>query len=226
MAKFRPRNDDELSKLDDEALLEYVATARARGEPELSQRALAIIVFRYHNLVLYRARIKIPDADFEDVAQEAMVSAIRSQLDGTSVGEFRKWLNRIVSRRIADYHRRNRVETTALPEEHEDDDRIWGQAGQVEPETGEVEVRELIDIALDELSDQHRRVVDLFVFDGATAKETCDEVNAGFPDEKTMKVDNVSKIAERFRKRLRELLEAAGHGQDDEDPGDESDNPD
>lgn len=222
MANFRPRNDDELSRLDDEALLEYIAAARAQGTPEHTQRALAIIVFRYHGDIVRRVKIKVPPADVEDVAQEAVVSAIRSRLDGKSVGEFRTWLNRIVSRRIADYHRKPAVETTQLPEEHADDDEIWGQLAGVGGETGAVEVRELIEIALAELSDQHRRVVELFVFEDLTAKDTAEQVNDELPDEETeMKVDNVSQIAKRFRERLRELLE----GTDDDEP-DDPDEPD
>ena len=126
MTKFEPRNEQELSQLDDEALLEHIAAARARGELEYTQRALAIIVFRHYDDIVRRVKIKIPTADVEDVAQEAVVSAIRSSLDGKSVGQFRTWLNRIVSRRIADYHRKPAVETTALAEEHGDDEEIWG----------------------------------------------------------------------------------------------------
>jgi len=219
VANFRPRNDDELSRLDDEALLEYIAAARAQGTPEHTQRALAIIVFRHYDNIVRRVKIKVPPADVEDVAQEAVVSAIRSRLDGKSVGEFRTWLNRIVSRRIADYHRKPGVETTQLPEEHADDDEIWGQVAREEDETGAAEVRELIEITLAELSRQHRRVVELFVFADMSAKDVAEQVNLELPDEETeMKVDNVSQIAKRFRKRLRELLEGAADEPDDEEP--------
>src|SRR5687767_8380709 len=82
VANLEPRNDDELSRLSDEKLLERIALARAQGQPD---RALAIIVFRHYDDIVRRVRIKVPPADVEDVAQEAVVSAIRSKLDGKSV---------------------------------------------------------------------------------------------------------------------------------------------
>lgn len=223
MANFRPRNDDELSRLEDEKLLDYVALARAGGTPEHTQRALAIIVFRHYDDIVRRVRIKVPPADVEDVAQNAVVSAIRSKLDGRSVGEFRTWLNRIVSRRIADYHRRPSVDTTELPDEHTDDERIWGNVPGEEDETGVVEVQEIIEIARAELSERHRLVVDLFIFEDQTGQDTVDRTNEAFPDEEPpMSVDNVAQIVRRFRERVRELLVEAEldpeSDHDDEDP--------
>ncbi len=230
MANLEPRNDDELSRLSDEQLLERVARARAQGQ---SDRALAIIVFRYYDDIVRRVRLKVPPADVEDVAQNAVVSAIRSRLDGKSIGEFRTWLNRIVSRRIADYHRKPSVDTTELPDEHLDDEGVWGEVPSEEDETGALEVQEIIDIARDELSDRHRRVVNLFIFEDDTGQGTVDKVNAEFSDEDPpMSVDNVAQIVKRFRERVRELLAEAEEPQpgntengrpgedypDDEDP--------
>jgi len=208
VAKFEPRNDDELSRLDDEALLEHIATARARGESEHAQRALAIIVFRYYDNIVRRVALRVPRDDVEDVAQEAVVSAIRSKLDGKSVGEFRNWLNRITGRRIADYTRKPRVDTTLLPEEHGDDESVWGTSGSVPAETGEIEINELVERAMEDLSDAHREVIESFVFEDQPAEDTVDHVNAKFPDlDPPMSRDNVSQIAKRFRTRLRKLLE-------------------
>ncbi|MGI9021367.1 MAG: RNA polymerase sigma factor [Solirubrobacterales bacterium] len=218
MAKFRPRNDDELSRLSDEKLLASIALAYKAGHPEHAQRALAILTFRYYDSVIVpRVAIKVPRADVEDVAKEVVVSAIRSSLDGRSIGEFRTWLKRIISRRIADYHRKPGVETTELPDEHLDDERIWGEVPSEEAETGAVEVQELIDVALDELSERHRRVVRLFVFEDLDGKGTAETVNGEFPDEDPpMSVDNVAQIVRRFRERVRELLNEA----DEPAPGD------
>ncbi len=104
VANFEPRNDDELDSLSDEKVLSYIADAYAAGQPEHAQRALGILTFRYYDSVIVpRVALKVPQADIENVAGEVLVSAIRSSLEGRSVGEFRTWLNRIVSRRIADY---------------------------------------------------------------------------------------------------------------------------
>ncbi len=115
VARFRCKDDDELKRLDDEALLLYIAAARRAGEPDCAQRGLAIIVSRYEGDVKRRVRAKVRPADVEDVTQEAIVSAIFSSLEGHSIGEFRKWLNQIVSRRIADYYKRKRTRDHRAP---------------------------------------------------------------------------------------------------------------
>ncbi len=64
-----------------------------------------------------------------------------------------------------------------------------------------------MDEVLAKLSDPHRRVVDLFVFERLSAQETVDQVNDEYPDlDPPMSVDNVSQIAKRFRDDLRDLL--------------------
>ncbi len=136
------------------------------------------------------------------------MSAIRSKLDGRSVGEFRTWLNRIVGRRIADYTRKPGADTTPLPEEHGDDEQIWGASGFHPAETGEIEIDELVDKAMEDLSEAHREVIEIFVFEDQAATDTAAQVNAKFPElNPPMSIDNVSQIAKRFRERLRELLE-------------------
>lgn len=67
-------------------------------------------------------------------------------------------------------------------------------------ETGAVEVQALIDQALSELKPAHREVVERYVFDRCTAAETARQV----ADDVSQ--NNVHKIAERFRGRMRELL--------------------
>ena len=76
--------------------------------------AIAVLVYGYWDNLVNRARLKLPDADAEDVAAEAIASAIASAFDGKSVGEFRSWLHTILSRRIADWWeaRAQKLDTT------------------------------------------------------------------------------------------------------------------
>jgi RNA polymerase sigma factor (sigma-70 family) len=208
VAKFQPLTDDELNRLSDERLLEYIQEARAAGASDAAKQALAILVFRHYSDVERRVRIKVSAADAEGVAMEIVVSAIRSSLRGRTIGEFRAWLNRIVRRRIADYHRRPGVETVPLPEEHSDDEEIWGEAGSVGDPTAAVDLRSAIDQVLAELSEPHRTVIDFYVFEDLSAAESADRVNAAFPDlDPAMSENNVQQIASRFRAELRRLLE-------------------
>jgi RNA polymerase sigma factor (sigma-70 family) len=208
---FRPLNDAELDRLDSDALIAHIRAANDAGRPDNGGRALAILVFRHFDDVRRRVSIKVPTADVEDVAMEAVTSAIRSAFDGTAIGQFVLWLDRIVRRRIADYHRRaeSRPQEAALAEEHEEAEGIWGEGATSPDDTGAVDVQSVIDRALDELNPVHRGVVDLFVFDDLPAREAAERINEELGEElaRPMSVDNVNQIVSRFRKAVRAKLE-------------------
>ncbi len=84
----------------------------------------------------------------------------------------------------------------------------------------------MIDQAVAKFNERHRRVIELRVFMGMTAKETAAEINRTNGDDDPMTVANVDKITSRFRKKLRELLENAERVGDDESAGDDEDDPD
>jgi RNA polymerase sigma factor (sigma-70 family) len=204
LADFRELPEHHLSELSDEQLIDYLRAARAAGRHDAMKAAVAVLVYGYHETLRNRARLKLPDADAEDVVSETMASAIVSAFGGSSVGEFKSWLHTILSRRIADYHdARSRVpKTTALPSEHEREDEVWGQEPAVEFEGDALHARDLLCQAYAELeNDRHRRVIDLYVFGPHTAAETAELVGDG------MSEANVHQISSRFQKRVRELLE-------------------
>lgn len=158
--------------------------------------ALARLVWGHWGTILARARLRIPRDDAEDVAALVLEGAIRSAFDGESVGQFRSWLNTIVDRRVADYHRRPRLETTHIPEGEDE----WGEEPAIDFEGDTIDTTRAIDAALAELSDDHRRVVEAYVLRGGPARDAADEVGG-------MSEANVHQIGSRFRRRLRELLE-------------------
>jgi RNA polymerase sigma factor (sigma-70 family) len=205
--------DPELDRLASDALIAYIRAAHDAGRPQDGQRALAILVFRHFDDVRRRVSIKVPRADVEDVAMEAVTSAIKSAFDGTAVGQFMAWLNRIVRRRIADYHRRleSRPDEAPLPEEHAEAEEIWGKTAASGDDTASVDVESVIDQVLGELNEVHRRVVELFVFDDRSARETVDRVNEDWGEEldPPMSIDNVNQIVSRFRKAMRGKLDDA-----------------
>ena len=208
LSDFRPLNETELDRLDSDALIAYIREAHAAGRPDDGTRGLSVLVFRHYDDVCRRVSIKVPRPDIEDVAMSVVTSAIKSAFDGTAVGQFVNWLNRIVDRRIVDYHRRPSVEEVPLPEEHTEAEDIWGPAATVDPDTGVVEVQQLIDRAMPD-NEVHREVIELYVFQDVGAEETADRINdtLGEKLEKPMTVANVHQIGSRFRKALREMLD-------------------
>jgi DNA-directed RNA polymerase specialized sigma24 family protein len=180
---FRALGEADLGRLDDDALIAYVRSARRHGHAS-SRVALAVLVYGHWHNVARRVALKVPAAAVEDVTSEVLVSALQAAFDGSSEGEFHVWLQTIAARRIADFHRRPRPVTVGL-------DDVSVEA----PEQGVVVVADAVERVLERLSAEHRRVVELVVFGGLAASEV-DGVSAA----------NVHQITSRFRRALREEL--------------------
>lgn len=163
--------------------------------------ALRIIVFGYQGIVERRVALKVPSEDVQEVADSALESAFQAAFSGESIGEFRAWLNRITSRRIADYWRRRegRPELAPLPSEHEGDDELWGEAAAVEFEGTAIDVERAVEQAHSELGESHRRIVDGYIFEDRPAAEVAAQEGTSS--------DNVHQVASRFRKRVQGLLD-------------------
>jgi len=200
-SNFRELKEHELAELPDEALISYIQKTRAAGRTEAMTLALSVLIFGYLEIVTRRVRLKVPEADVDDVAHEAILSAIRSAFAGESIGEFRAWLNRITSRRIADYHRKleGKPKTVPLLAGDEEDDAGWGEVPSAEFEGISLDAEQAIETAYGALSETHQRIVDAYVFEDRPAAEVAAE-------EETSE-DNVHQVASRFRRRVRGLLE-------------------
>ena len=196
---FRPRSEHELQELSDDELIEYIRKARAAGELAQGRIALQILVFGHWDMVAARLRMKLPAHAVEDTAGEVIASAITSTFSGQSVGEFRSWLTTILRRKIVDYYREKGRTIQADPLEGERDDQPTIQPLSPD-DAGYVETQLVIESVLAELRDDHRRVVELVVFQARSAEEACAKVDGMTPD-------NAYQIVRRFRKRLREALD-------------------
>ena len=208
MRDFRELPEHHLNELDDEQLLDYLRRAREAGRHPAMKTALAVLVFGYRDALVGRARLKLPsEADAQDVADEALASAIVSAFDGRSVGELRKWMHTILSRRIADHWeaRKRQPQTTKLPSEHEGEEDAWGREPGTPFEGEALFAREAVGRAYGEIADpRHREVIDLYVFGPHSAAEAAGQV-AG-----DMSEANVHQISSRYQKRVKELLDGPG----------------
>ena len=193
-----------MSGLADDALIDYLRAAREAGRHDAMKAAVAVLVFGYHDTLMNRARLKLPEADVADVVSETLASAIASAFDGSSVGEFKSWLHTILSRRIADYHdaRTRTPKTAPLPGEHHGDDEVWGEEPSDPFEGDALHARGCLETAYGELErDSHRAVIDLYLLGPNSAAGTA----ALIGDDMTEA--NVHQIASRFQRRFKELLE-------------------
>jgi RNA polymerase sigma factor (sigma-70 family) len=204
LTEFRELTELELGQLNDEQLVDYLRAAREAGRPGAMGPAIGVLVIGYWDTLVARARLKLPEAVVEDVAAEAMMSALASAFDGRSVGEFRSWLHTILSRRIADHFeaRKRRPATTELASEHVGEDEVWGSEPAQPFEGDALFAQECLQRAYDELTEpRHRQVIDLYVLGPHSAGETAALVGSGMTEA------NVHQISSRFQKRFRELLE-------------------
>ena len=202
MKPFRPTPPEQLNNLSDEDLIAYVLSARAAGARDEARAAIQILVYGHRRDIERKVRLKMKEHAIDEVADKALLRAVRSAFDGESVGQFKSWLWTIVSREVADWYRtqERRPVETALPEEHEGNEEIWGVSLSVEVDldTG-IDTRRCIERAMEGLNDQHRRVVELYWLEDANAKETAEQTGET--------EDNVYQVANRFKKALRKCLE-------------------
>ena len=204
MSAFRELPEHALSGLADDALIDYLRVARAAGRHDAMKAAVAVLVFGYHDTLMNRARLKLPEPDVADVVSETLASAIASAFDGSSVGEFKSWLHTILSRRIADYHdARTRTPRTApLPGDHLGDEDVWGEEPSEPFEGDALHARGCLETAYCELDrDSHRAVIDLYVLRAHSAADTAALIGEGMTEA------NVHQIASRFQRRFKQLLE-------------------
>jgi len=191
---FRPLAETALQRLDDDVLIEYMRKARASGHPSAAL-ALAILVSGHWPNVERRVRMKVPAPDVEDLTGDIVADAIASAFEGKSVGEFVSWLNTITKRAIADYYRRG--PGRAKPADQPPPEPVAAY------DAGMVEVRDTIERVMATLRPEHRRVIDLVVFEDRAAAEAARAIDG-------MTEDNVHQIVSRFRRALRGELEAGG----------------
>jgi RNA polymerase sigma factor (sigma-70 family) len=199
---FRELPQHSLGSLSDEQLVDYLRAAREAGRHEAMRPAVAVLVHGYWDVLVHRARLKLrTDADAEEVAAEAVASAIASAFDGRSVGEFRSWLHTILSRRIADWWQRDERTVQARPLPQPGDEDFAGHEPSVGFEGDALPARESVLRALEELPAAHREVIRLYVLGPHAAAEAAALAGEGMTEA------NVHQIASRFQKRVRELLE-------------------
>jgi DNA-directed RNA polymerase specialized sigma24 family protein len=200
---FRELPEHQLQPLSDDDLIAYIRAARQAGRHDAMKPAIGVLAFGYWDTLVNRARLKLPKPEVEQVAGEALESAIASAFDGRSVGEFRSWLHTILSRRIADYWQKQErtVSTEKLVGEHQGSEEVWGEEPAVGFEGDALYAHECVNTALHELPDAHRQVVRLYVFGPHSAGSVVERVGSAMTEA------NVHQISSRYQRRVKELLD-------------------
>jgi DNA-directed RNA polymerase specialized sigma24 family protein len=217
MGAFRPLDEAEIAKLDEDRLIEHAVRARGAGEREQELAALRIFAFGMQDALLAFVRTRLDshgEAVIEEIAERALDDAIRSihNLRGGSLGEARAFVFKIARLRIADYHRSGAVRATPLGEGEGEIDAAELDSLRVEGEADAVVSVLVLREAIAELRPDHRAVVVDCVVLGYSAREAAERVASRFEGESddSMTEQNVHQICSRFRKSLRARLDAGG----------------
>lgn len=213
MSSFEPIPDSKLQVLADEQLVEYMRSSRTAGLPEEVRRASGILLWRDYGRIKQKVGLKVPPGSIEDVAGSVMLSVLEATITASSIGEVRSLVNTITARRIADFtDKRARTPTSdPLAEEHDGEDQIYPGGQPSTPDgTSQVAADELIEQALEGISEQHRRVIELGGkehdrFEGRSAREVAEQIRVEFGN--TISEANVHQILSRFRLRLKKLVD-------------------
>jgi DNA-directed RNA polymerase specialized sigma24 family protein len=209
---FRELDDLQMDRLEDEELIGHLVRAREAGHHEQATLALRMFVYRYEPQIFGRVAGKVPDHEVEQVVSTVFKSIFDQVFDGErepwsgeSVASCRAWTFKIVARRIADFYKKPTLRTAPLPEEHHEAEEIFGPDAATSPDaTGAVEIEQIVEARMRELSPPHRHVVELAIFGDLPSNEVAEETNGKYPDlDPPMNATNVDQIKSRFRASLK-----------------------
>ncbi len=163
------------------------------------ETALYEIVMRRHNQRLYRTiRAILGNDDVEDIMQEVYLQAYRrlDQFRGESA--FLTWLTRIAIRRAISHKRRLHSKNEQFETEHEMTTRADNRASGPEKQAFDVEVRKILESAIDAMPARYRTVLILRDVEGLSTAETAECLH--------ITVESAKVALHRARRRIRGLI--------------------
>ncbi|MGA1213238.1 MAG: RNA polymerase sigma factor [Solirubrobacterales bacterium] len=222
---IRRKTQEQLAALDDDGLMAYVVEARSEGETEEYESALGVLVFRWERTFLNRASRKIGEYcrrsgylstanEAEEIVLETFKDVFRGvdRFEGEAAGQFHKWVQTILDRRVADWFRSRNGEpkVDSYDGARNSDGEVVGMYeivgdGEIDVEMT-VELRILWDDALAAESERDATVVVLKARGYSAADVAVIIEEEGLDDGEGMSTDNVDTIYSRFRIKNRELF--------------------
>lgn len=200
--KFRPKNLNELAKLEDEALLAYLVSARKAGDRESLSVGIYVLVKQRLPMVQGMVARKTPEHLRKDLVDEIFGDICESAtrgFDGDHMGEFVNFIKTVTSRRIADSVRKNKRQIKGDSLDSDDEDS-WGPepAGNLgDPESSAI-LRDAMKRVMDRRTEEQQKVI-LMRLAGKPSKLVVEHFEG-------QTVANVDQLYFRFRKDLRAEL--------------------
>ena len=217
----------------------YVVEARTEGATDQYESALAVLVFRWEGIFHRRAIGRIGQycrdsghlsaaSEAEEIVLETFKDVFRGvdRFEGAAAGQFHKWVQTILDRRVVDWFRSRSNDPNVISYDgsrNQEGEEVGMYEivadGEVDIEMT-VELRILWDEAIAAESERDAMVVELKAEGLPSADVAAIIEEEGLDGGEGMSTDNVDTIFSRFRKKNRELfLEEAELGVTE--PGDE-----
>jgi RNA polymerase sigma factor (sigma-70 family) len=212
---FTHRGDQRLAAGSDEDLVAHIRDAYARGDGVAVSDTFELLVFRHERRIGALLRSKVPPDRVEELAQDVYLAVFEGVIGDSRIENFRAWMTRVARNTVAELWRGKegrqiKQDREAAVRERDDPGRPAHAEPAVDGGFTGAEAWQLVEQLLARRSEQHRLIVELYVFDGCTAAETVRRTGAS--------ADNVYQVARRFRVDLRRLLDG-GDLKHNDDPG-------
>ena len=202
----------------DEELVAYIADARDADKVEASREAMGILAWGYQDMVIAKVVAKVPREDVADVVMEVMASMLNSTFDGKVIGQFRAFLLKVTSRRIADFHRKREgnPDQLGLADEHQGEEGVNTAIISSPDRTIDFEIRDLVEGVLATRSEAHRRIIRLYAPDiyGGEDMSAADTVERLAAEGQSESESNVQQVFHRFKREVAAQLEPGDDGND------------
>jgi DNA-directed RNA polymerase specialized sigma24 family protein len=216
--RFRRVSVEQLARQPEEAILDYAARAKQAGHREEALTAVHLMLFLHRERMEDRIALRLPRHLAHHratvaawVLERVMISALKLQLRGTSVGEWVVWWQPAIDRQVVSFWRSAQGQAlqaeAPLPSEREADEDAPRDALGVPFDEDAVlsgaECGDIVRTVLDGLDNRmHASVVQRAIFDDLPSAEVAEEHDTT--------ANNVDAIKKRFREAVRREYLARG----------------
>lgn len=200
-------------------MLAYIERAREAGRPDCAKRAAGVLAFGFEDVIRLKVAIRTPRGEVEDVTMTVLESMVHSSFEGRVIGEFRSFLNTVIARRVADFHRDRERHPDQVPlPGGGDDEEPWGVEPSVEDSAAELAILDLLRRVKASRNELHARVIELYApgaMEGEelSAGEVVERI-AAERDGEVVSTANVHQIWRRFKTDVERALSSDDGGPD------------
>ncbi len=202
----------DLFELDPQKAVAYIHSALRAGELEAGRHATQMLVYLHFGLICAVVSAKTPKDLVDEVADGAMVEAVgavlRNPPELVNLKQFRGWLRQIAARHAAgvtrDGREQKRRDSQSLDYANSDGRKAHEPSAE-DDRYDAVADREIFEAQLEQLSEQHQKIIVLRLIDDNPSKQVVEILASdhGWDYSAT----NVDQITSRFRGKCKEAAE-------------------